>query len=439
MSLGLNLKNTDQTITGLSKEFRNRVWWSLYTIENKLGQMTGRATCISVSMCSSPFPLPWEECELEQEAATALLDDTNLREKRINTAMASSLLPERSSGKSVSEEDTLAARSWLRDLPVNAGLYFLFSCDLTMVTQELLDRVYSSNSAHERVTPLKARIESIQEKVDLWCSSLPVGLDITHISDDDQSYDEKIRLAFQYYSTRILLGRPCICRLNAAQDPSAEQRDFNHIMATSALNSAMQIAALIPDEFTSGSPHRAGPWWCLLHYTMQAATVIILELSFGSVHMSGSQSNLLQLAKKCIRWLHRTSEHSVASHRAWLLCDNALRRLASPMGLEVIDLPSRPFWQGQRPCDDYFGFSSSGNHAEALGNMHGCGPHTGQDRGSSAAAPFPMANDSIPPERTPLNSSAPAGQSIGEHYHAPSSLSDDILQNFFPSFGNQFL
>lgn len=401
--------------------------------------MTGRSTCISVSMCSSPFPLPWEECELEQEAATELLDDTNLREKRINAAMASSLLPDRSSGKSVSEEDTLAARSWLRNLPVNAGLYFLFSCDLTMITQELLDRVYSSNSANERDTPLKARIESIQEKVDLWCSSLPVGLDITRISVDDQFYDAKMRLALQYYSTRILLGRPCICHLHTAEGSAVEHRDFSHNMATSALNSAMQIAALIPDGFTSGSPHRPGPWWCLLHHTMQAATVIILELSFGSVHIPGSQNYLLQLAKKCIRWLHRTSERSVASHRAWLLCDNALRRLASPMGFEVLDLPSRPFWQGQTRCDDYFGLPPSGNHAEEFDNTHRWGPHTNQDREPSMAAPFPMANSSIPPEGDLLNSSAPAGDSTSEHHHAPGSLSDDILQTFFPSFGYQFL
>lgn len=408
-------------------------------MENKLGLMTGRPTSISPSMCSSPFPLPWEEDELEQPAVIALIDDPNLRDRQIDSAMASSGFPDVPYGKSGSKEDMLAARLWLRDQPANSGLYFLYSCDLAMVTQGILDRIYGVNSMSQRGTSLRSRVEELQEKVDSWLSSLPASLDFTRVGEDDQAYDEKIRLAFQYHSARILLGRPSICRRNTAQKPPTDQQSFDHNTATSALNSAIQIALLILEEFNSGSPHHNGAWWCRLHYTMQAATLIILEISFGSVHMPGKQRTLLQLAKNCIKWLHKTSEHSIASHRAWLLCDNALRRLAPPLKLDVIDLPSRPFWQGQRPSEDYFGFCFNESKTGPLGNMRPFtekGSATRPVHKSQPTGPSSLESDLMASESSAVNSPAAAAEYIGGGDLPSNAVSDDILHTFFSEFGD---
>lgn len=362
MSLGINLKNNSRTITSISKEIRNRVWWSLFVVENKLGMMTGRSTCISASMCSSPFPLPWEEAELLGPTATLLLNDPSLRDQRIDAAMSSSYVPGLPEGKGRAE-DIRAARSWLRDQPVNPGLCFLYTCDLTLITQEVLDRVYAVQSVNRNWSWLRDRLAELQEKVDLWFSLLPKTLDFTHI-DRDTAYNEKMQLAFQYHGARILIGRPCLCRHKKYQ--TDEKQDFNRAMARSALNSAAQIALLIPDYQAASQPQRNGPWWCLLHSIMQAVTIMILEISLGSIHMPEEENNLLELTKKCVRWLHRTSEHSIASRRAWQLCDTALRRLAASMGFTVSDMLSHPYWQGKHLTNDYFGFSPLESHKASV-------------------------------------------------------------------------
>lgn len=61
-------------------------------------------------------------------------------------------------------------------------------------------------------------------------------------------------------------------------------------MARSALNSAVQIAP--------GQPQRNGPWRCLLHFVMQAVTIMVLEISFGSMHMPEGENNRIELTKE---------------------------------------------------------------------------------------------------------------------------------------------
>ncbi|KAJ5667001.1 C6 transcription factor [Penicillium longicatenatum] len=366
VALGINLKSCNPMITNISKEVRNRVWWSLITIENKLSLMTGRPNCISVSMCASPLPLPFDEQDLDQEPATSLLNNPQTREGQINEAMSSSYFRMGPSARSRNERHTPSPPAWLHSLPVSTGLYFLYSCDLTLLVQELLDRVYAADAVHQPWKDLKNRIDEIRERVDMWLGSLPPDLDFTRLNDYRQAPEEKTRLAFQYYSARIILGRPCICRQHKEMSHNTnEEYCFTRFMAVSAIKSAIQMAHLIPEEPNTDISEAICHWWCLLHYAMQTLTVIILEISYGCVHLPEEASNLLQLAKKCIKWLDRMSTHSVAAHRAWQFCDKSLRRLAVTMDLDVSDLPSRRY--RQQPVDtNPYAFHSMENHPTAV-------------------------------------------------------------------------
>lgn len=401
--------------------------------------MTGRPTCISVSMCSSPFPLPWDEVELLGPSAALLLNDSILRDKRINIAMASSHIPGTSMGRSGRTEDMRAALTWLRDQPASPGLCFLYSCDLTMVTQEVLDRVYAIRCLNRSWSYLRDTLAEIQEKVDLWFSTLPRALDFNCVEEDDIAYNEKMRLAFQYHGARILLGRPCLCRHKASQPD--EKQEFNQAMALSALDSAAQIAQLIPDGQAPVSPHRNGPWWCLLHSVMQAVTIMILEISFGSIHMPKGENSLLHLTKKCVRWLHRTSETSIASRRAWQLCDMALRRLASSMGFQVSDLSSHPYGQGRPPTNDYFGFSPRESRNGSVVQVK----EEDQNFKKELAVCFPSGPDGVHITAADCksdlsrifasSSSAPVEDGVGDNTFAYGPLGQEFIQTFFPELG----
>ncbi|KAF3387516.1 Thiamine repressible regulatory protein [Penicillium rolfsii] len=426
VSLGINLKNNSRDVTSISKEIRNRVWWSLFAIENRLGMMTGRPTSISVSMCSAPLPLPWDEAELQGTSAALLLNDPILRDKRIDVAMASSHVLGTLMGSSGDIEDIRVARSWLREQPASPGLCFLYSCDLTVVTQEVLDRVYAIRCSNRNWSYRRDTLAELQEEVDLWFSTLPPALDFTIIDDGDIALNEKMRLAFQYHGARMLLGRPCLCRHKSSQPD--EKQEFNRAMALSALDSAAQIAHLIPDDYIFSSPHRNGPWWYLLHSVMQAVTIMILEISFGSIHMPEGENNLLQLTQKCVRWLRRTSENSIASRRAWQLCDKALRRLALSMGFQISDLSSHPYEQVKHPEKGYFGFSPIGSRKGSTVDFKEDDRLSGLDEVHITTPEFKAGVSG----NFPSNQPAPVENGLGDNTSVYGPLGQEFIQTFFP-------
>jgi hypothetical protein len=59
--------------------------------------------------------------------------------------------------------------------------------------------------------------------------------------------------------------------------------------------------------------------------------------------MPEEESNFIVFAKKAIRWLFVMSQYSVASRRAWQLCDISLRRLSIGMKFDISDMPSYPY------------------------------------------------------------------------------------------------
>ncbi|CAI7638423.1 unnamed protein product [Penicillium glandicola] len=353
-SLGINLMSSAHKTLGVSKEICCRIWWCLYMVEHKLGSMTGRASSISTNMYTTLLPLPFDEEYLSEPEAALLIGDLDKRENRVDVAMTSLHLrhPDRHQ-----TEDAQAARSWLQSLPVNSSLYFLYFCDLTVVNQEILDHVYSAKSATVSWEDIKSTIGRLKTAVDTWLSNLPPGLDFNAMKDENQkTFWAKTNLAFHYHSTRIILGRPCLCRYSphrtAKQRKSLDEPGFSHDMAVMTLESAMHTLDLLPDEPNSAHLYQFCPWWCFLHYIMQTATVIILELSFHCVHMPARESSLVQSAKKSIRWLHMMSSHCIASHRAWQLCESAVRQLMSSMGYDTSDMPPPPDQQRDDPFVD---------------------------------------------------------------------------------------
>ncbi|KAJ5683328.1 hypothetical protein N7462_006493 [Penicillium macrosclerotiorum] len=350
ITLGINMKNSSPTTPNISKEARYRVWWCLYTFEHMLGIMTGRATCILDGICTTPLPVPFNEDKLHEPAAAEVLNNTILRDERINKVMASAWVRHMplnpTGGKEATHKSRERDNSWVKNIPFNSGLCHLYYCDLAVVTQEIVNKVYSVDCVMVPWAHIENRIGELRCRIDLWFRSIPTFLDFTRKADDGPEVLRcKLALAFHYYSARITLGRPCLCRRDASQKNPADKSSFSHDLAVMTLESAMRMLDLIPDQPNAAQLYDISPWWCILHYLMQAATVLLLELSFGSVHMPDDEQNFIIFSKKAIRWLFAMSEHSIASRRAWQLCDIGLRRLATGMHFDVSDMPSATYHQ----------------------------------------------------------------------------------------------
>src|SRR4029077_9062770 len=114
---------------------------------------------------------------------------------------------------------------------------------------------------------------------------------------------QRMSLGFVFYGTKIAITWPCLRRLETQSEGSGPY-DFCSKTAAECVEAASQMLGLLPDRPDAVLLNQISPWWCILHYFMQAMTVLLLELSFRAQHAPKKVVSISQMAKKAIEWLH---------------------------------------------------------------------------------------------------------------------------------------
>lgn len=375
IGLGINMRNDSTQTPNTSKEIRYRVWWSLYTLEHLLSIMTGRPTSIVDEVCTAPLPVPMEEEHFQSEAAIQLLGSERQKGSRfphVNSrspsATTSATMSTSSSRQSRRASKTSSSRSpstqqgtpqglsqrptqdWAKNIAPNQSLYFLHYVQLTRITQNILSRLYVPTAMKKTWSEIQSTINELDAGLQSWRSQLPIVFDFGKKQRDQTFLRHRLCLGFFYYGTRITINRPCLCRLDRKiPNQSSKSRDFNRDAAAVCVESAKEMLCLIPDQPNAVGLNTQGPWWNILHFFMQAVTVLMLELAFRADHMPGDAENILDVAKKAVRWLHQMAEDSLPCRRAWDMCNNLLRDVASKVGRDAGGIPNEPPALSQQP------------------------------------------------------------------------------------------
>ncbi|KAL1848181.1 hypothetical protein Plec18167_006178 [Paecilomyces lecythidis] len=450
IALGINMKNTSITTHNLSKEARYRVWWSLYSFEHLLGIMTGRVTCILDGVSTAPLPLPWEEENLSDPMAMEFLDDPQLREDKIGGAVASNLVRlmplNPLGGKTAEKEPKKRDAEWLQKLSPSSSSFYLYLVDLVVITQEIVNKVYTADAVKVPWSHIENRIGELKARIDLWFTLLPDTLDFTRKGDDTPEIVRwKLGLALEYYSARITLGRPCLCRRDAQLGDKESGESFSHRLAIVSLDAAARMLDLVPDLPDPIALYEISPWWTILHCFMQATTVLLLELSFGCVHIPGQEMDTLNSAKKAVRWLHAMSRNSIASKRAWRLCDSTLRRIAIGMDYDVADMPPSPIDEPEQPplgADSVDGTGVGGLAPAPIVPMYTDWTSSMEQRPIVASEPLPQPtgldwqplHPSLMGQNIPGAFYSTAEPPTTETMHFPyDPISGEFIRSFFPN------
>lgn len=336
VTLGVNRSLTTKLPAKL-REARFRLWWCLYTLEQTLGLISGHISSIPKDKHAPPLPIPFEEEVFETDSsASALLQYPGVRMQWLQTIMPSSKTwPSDGNTKNTEQDSKPRDDAWLKYLEPNAGLFYLFYCDLAVIIEEIVNQIHVSSIWIDR----EKRIDDLRSRIEYWKNSLPSSLDFTTVglqsSMSQMRY--KLGLAFHYQSARIVLGRLWLCRRDDFGPDHSQM--LNHTMAMMTLDAAKQIFDLLPDQPNTVQLYQMFPWWSILHYISHAAKIILLELSVGCMHVQDSTPHLVWLAKKAICWLHAMSTRSPGAERAWRLCDSFYRKLSEQMGYCTNDIP----------------------------------------------------------------------------------------------------
>lgn len=344
-TLGLNLRNDSKDVSESSKEIRYRVWWAICSLERELALMTGRPTSFSETDCTAPAPLPFEEDYFLGNTASspqdiALLRRLSSQESRqtdvaMSTPPSSSYLPKLKMSPVESMSPISLPSSQERKqivIPSNA-LYFAYHAKLSTFSNKVLNRLYRADTMSKSWADVQSTIATLNLKTEEWQAELPNIFDFTQKLSDQQFIRQRMSLGFFYYSILTIINRPCLCRLDRKiPDQSGKAKEFNRETAMKCVNAARDMLKMLPQKPNAVDLYTIAPWWSLVHYLMQAATVLMLELSFRSDHMPDEFEAIFNSAKKATDWLRSLSEEDEAARRAWSLCDQMLRKFAPKAG-----------------------------------------------------------------------------------------------------------
>ncbi|KAJ5361685.1 hypothetical protein N7541_002529 [Penicillium brevicompactum] len=348
LALGLHLQNVGASISDSSKEIRYRVWWSLYTLDYLLALMTGRPSCVNDSACTTPLPIPFDESDFQKDEVARIISTATLRKSSHSERMPTnssmddleSTTDTESNYVSAEDETKLNRVEYLKSLAPCTSLYFLQLTSLTSISKRMTVKLYSPEALQSPWASTEFTMQSLMLELDSWFMNLPVAYDFTSTQTSQCPMSQRMGVAFLFYSTKIGITRPCLCRLDESIPEDDKTYEFCNKAAADCVEAACHMLTLFPDSPDASLLYKMSPWWCTLHYLMQAVTVLLLELAYRSQHVPEKATMVSKAAKKALDWLSTLSKTNMASERAWKLCDGFLRRLAPHIGINVSDLPT---------------------------------------------------------------------------------------------------
>lgn len=341
--MGLNLRNESNSIGHISKETRYRVWWSLYTLDTSLCAMTGRPPSSNVEFCTTPLPVPFMEEQFRDETIAQLITDHEVRnaftgimsQKNWGQSQTESTVNPEQSGKLTSirnKQCEQLAFSAMETLTPNISLYFLYFVELGLTMRESVDTLYAPGAARKSWREVEAAISSLNSKADAWLSKLPETFRFTGPRGNVAFERQISSLAFRYYSTKLIITQPC---LRHAAGPGPSLGSFCETMTDQCVEVATQMLDLLPEPPDSSWLYHIAPWWCILHYLMQAMTVLLTEFFLRGRPGTLQYRKVQESIDKGNRWLYDMSARDPCSQRAWIGCNDLLSRYSPELAFQA--------------------------------------------------------------------------------------------------------
>jgi hypothetical protein len=140
---------------------------------------------------------------------------------------------------------------------------------MNLTTRTVLTRLYSARTANSTWEEIQGVIKSLLKETSEWAAvALSGDLGYANANLEPTARHERLLLEFHYYSTKILITRPCLCRLDRhIKDQSESSDNFNQQMAETCVKAAQSLTHLLPDQPDPVYLYQNGPWWSIVHHS----------------------------------------------------------------------------------------------------------------------------------------------------------------------------
>ncbi|OJD22268.1 hypothetical protein ACJ73_06385 [Blastomyces percursus] len=295
----LHLVNTSTELSDGAREFELKVWHSINSMERFLCVFTGRPSSLQDRFANALLPRPMAipvtgplayNASIEARAAMAAMYPLS------NTApMTSSAIP-----------------PWT---------VFALCLHLDLIIAEVLEELYSPSTVNRTWAVVQSLVLDLDKKLAQWKDDLPPEiLDLSPASEGVPPVDQRMYLNLRFYGACILINRPCLCEAQQLSDAipyqSATSKRLDEDAAIRCLSAARNIINLLPQNIQPVELYLTTPWWCVIHYIVQAGTILVMELSMDVFHLPNETENLIEESTCVLRWLQALSVTSTPARRA---------------------------------------------------------------------------------------------------------------------------
>lgn len=338
-ALGLHLRSSADQISNSEKDLRVRIWWSLFSLERLLDEITGRPSCISYHDMSIPDQV---DCGAEGPFKEESNSSRPGSKRRRSSAEAKG---KRKAGKPRKPRENFGMVDLVPAAPVSKSFdestSFAHRIGLNMITHEVLNRLFSPAIITKPWNEVQDTMRELDSRLQSWKRNLPVELmfPVAGNIEEDEHQHQKIGLAIMYHTARMILHRPCLCRMDGRiKNKSSASQKFHRDAVAKCVGSARALLATIRKPARTGKLHLIRPWWELLHHLCQAASILMLEIAFCVCHTRNEAPEVLQDAKDAVHWLRSMSRRSIPAYKAWQTHDRTLRLVATKINGDISDL-----------------------------------------------------------------------------------------------------
>ena len=376
MALGLHVRSEAKNLSDMDKELRVRLWWSLYGLERLLDELTGRPSCITNRDISTPLPINLDESQFRRDypiykkhnrrsiTSAIIKGKARLSAPQIPTPITSSSTSMNPSmvSASLASSPTYSGYTFpMTRLQITSSTYFIYRTQLSILSHEILTQLYCAALVKAKWSEVQDTMRDIDSRLLKWKSSLPEEFDFSNplIHTDMYTLHRK-GLSMFYNSSRMILFRPCLCRFEGRiENESERSKTFDGSAAITCIESARNILASLPSMSEPAKVYTITAWWNVVHYIIEASSVLMLELAYRTEHLPYQTEEILADSKKAVLWLRAMSDQSIAARKGWEIFNSLLEKVAPKVGGETWGMPKTapvpPGWRWNR-----FGMWGSG-------------------------------------------------------------------------------
>ena len=337
----MHLINATPSTPPAGKVIHAQAWFAVASLERILTVMTGRPSMINVQDCSVSISQAFEDEGPTIATSSSERSQLGMRDigSRASPSSRSQSTPGSFQGGPFEPSRTSAATA-----------YFTHYIELATLANEAVATLYRPGIRHSKWSDIQGMIADLDRKLERWSANLPRPFKPSSHAQIPEVESYRVALGILMHSTRTIINRPCLCRLDRRIiDQSAVSKQANFGAVNKCVESARAILDIVftsPDNILL---QKGTMWWMLLHHVNRALTVLLLELSFRAEHMPAEAEGILAESKKAINWLRLMGAHSIAARRSWVTMSRLLDAAAQKVGGDTADIVIAPSASAQQP------------------------------------------------------------------------------------------